>query len=94
MTVLNDILGAIDLLYGETRLHGLKVYANSYMTITVPAPNRPRVKKKNKRATRRYWARQPKFVQAPDPDAVRIGDAIVAHPATLVKIAAQFKREV
>ena len=67
---------------------GLKVIENAFLTKSVPMPNRPRIKKKNKRATRLYWKRQPKWKTVPSEDVYHVGDSIVCHPEMARKIIA------
>lgn len=75
-----------------TPLYGLKIVSYLYMTRMVPAPNRPRIKKANKRKTRLYWKKQPKYVTVPDPNLVRVGNCLYGHPATLAKVTREIER--
>jgi hypothetical protein len=67
-------------------LAAMRVVTSIWLTKTIPAPNRPRIKKKNKRATRRYWRRQPKFLNVPDPTIYQIGGVLHCHPEMLAKL--------
>ncbi len=67
-------------------LGGVRIFADPLLTMSTPAPNRPRRKKTNKRQSRIYNRKLPKSVLAPSNEAYQMGNCVFMHPVMIEKL--------